>query len=44
MYDAFNVFDDFTMTVEEEEASIARHVRTCTKAQRDEYCKVCMEY
>ena len=23
---------------------VARHVKTCTKAERDEYCKICLEY
>lgn len=27
-----------------EMAEIADHVALCTKAERDEYCKICLEY
>lgn len=36
-------YDMYEMTPEEEEESIARHVATCKKAERDEYCKICFE-
>jgi hypothetical protein len=28
----------------EEMEMLNRHVANCTKAERDEYCKICMEY
>lgn len=36
--------DDFEMSYEEENEAIRRHVKTCKKAERDEYCKVCLDY
>ena len=38
-----NDFETFEMTVEEEEAAIARHVETCKLAKQDVYCKICFE-
>jgi hypothetical protein len=38
-----DTLDDFEITPEEEEAIISDHVKRCTKADRDEYCKVCLE-
>ena len=37
--------DSFVYPSEDEESkSLNLHVKHCTKAERDEYCKICLEY
>lgn len=44
MPDDFDYYSEKVLSEEEVEEIIANHVKTCTKAERDEYCKVCWEY
>jgi hypothetical protein len=36
-------YDDYTNSLMDEQ-ELSDHVANCTKAERDEYCKICMEY